>query len=73
MDLTDVYVDTRIGEDTAPPEGRFTSGPSLDGKGEYSLIPAEPQGEKPVLGPPDPAAFAQNEQVEPESPATPAS
>ena len=52
-----VYVDTRIGEDVVPLEGRFTSGPSLDGRGEYSIVPASPEGEKPVLGPPDPATF----------------
>src|SRR5918993_2526596 len=38
-----VFLDTRVG--TAEPlEGRFTAGPSLDGKSEFSLRMAEPQG-----------------------------
>jgi len=69
-----VYIDTRIGDDVAPLEGRFTSGPSLDGNSEFSIAEAEPQGEKPVLGPADPASFAQTEQIVPDqTPATPAS
>jgi Mn-containing catalase len=71
QDVNYIYVDTRIGDDAVPLEGRFTSGPSLDGKGEFTLVPAEPMGEKPVLGPPDPSAFAQNEQMNPDDPATP--
>jgi Mn-containing catalase len=67
-----VYFDNRIGEDVVPLEGRFTSGPSLDGKGEFSIQAAEPLGEKPVLGPPDPAGFAQTQQIEgAPDPATP--
>ncbi len=44
-------------------EGRFTDGPSLDGKGQFNARPAEPLGGKAQLGPPDPAAFAQKEQM----------
>ena len=43
-------------------EGRWTSGPSLDGKGEYSQRPAQPLGGVPTLAPPLPQAHAQNEQ-----------
>jgi Mn-containing catalase len=63
-----VFVDTRIGEDVAPLEGRFTSGPSLDGNGEFSVVPAAPEGEKPVLGPPDPATFPEEQQMDPATP-----
>jgi Mn-containing catalase len=74
LEFSYVFVDTRIGEDAAPLEGRFTSGPSLDGKGEYSVQPAAPVGEKPVLGPPDPSGFAQTQQMDPDAaPATPGS
>ncbi len=47
-----------------PPEGRWTSGPSLDGKGEYRVERLRPMGEEPQLAPPIPQAFAQREQVE---------
>ena len=63
QDVNYVYVDTRVGPDAAPLDGRFTTGPSLDGNGSFRLESAAPQGEKPVLGPADPGAFAQNEQT----------
>ena len=45
-----------------PPEGRWTSGPSLDGKGEYRVERLRPMGEEPRLAPPIPQAFAQWEE-----------
>jgi len=66
-----VFVDTRIGDLVENLEGRFTSGPSLDGQGEFSVVPAEPEGEKPVLGPPDPSTFPEQQQLDPAPPATP--
>jgi Mn-containing catalase len=48
---------------TPPPAGRWTSGPSLDGKGEFSVVQNEPMGEEPVLGPARPDSGAQNEQI----------
>lgn len=45
------------------PEGRFTSGPSLDGKGQFSLQPAQPYGQEPQLAPPIPEGYAQAEQM----------
>ena len=47
----------------AKPDGRFTSGPSLDGRGEFSRRSAEPRGEEPRLAPPNPAAFAETQQM----------
>jgi Mn-containing catalase len=47
-----------------PPEGRWTSGPSLDGKGEYTVMRLRPMGEEPQLAPPIPQAFAQVEQMQ---------
>lgn len=58
-----VYVDTRIGDDVKPLKGRYTKGPALDGKGEFSVVKAQPVGEKPVLNPPAPESFPQNEQL----------
>ena len=46
-----------------PPEGRWTQGPSLDGKGEYSIVQNQPMGQEPVLGPARPDSAAQSEQI----------
>jgi len=46
----------------APPEGRWSEGPSLDGMGEFTTVPAEPMGSEPVLAPPTPDSGAQGEQ-----------
>ena len=35
-----------------PDDARWTSGPSVDGKGEFTLVEAKPMGEEPELGPP---------------------
>lgn len=43
-------------------EGRWTSGPSLDGKGEYRQQVAQPVGGEPQLAPPVPQAHGQVEQ-----------
>ena len=49
-------------EGVPPPEGRWSQGPSLDGRGEFSLADAQPLGEEPVLAPPAPDSGAQVEQ-----------
>ncbi|MCU1289884.1 MAG: Mn-containing catalase [Acidobacteria bacterium] len=46
------------------PEGRFTKGQSLDGKGEFSVMQAAPLGQEPQLAPPMPQAYAQIEDLE---------
>ncbi len=48
---------------TPPPAGRFTHGPSLDGKGEFSVVQATPMGQEPILGPARPDSAAQLEQM----------
>lgn len=58
-----VFVDTRIGPDAAPLQGRFTEGSAFDGKGEFGIVAAAPVGEKPMLNPPSPDTFPQNEQM----------
>lgn len=44
-------------------EGRWSSGKSIDGKGEFTLEKAKPLGKEPNLGVPHPAGFAQKEQM----------
>lgn len=43
-------------------KGRWSEGESIDKKGDFTFVKATPHGQKPNLGNPDPAAFAQNEQ-----------
>jgi Mn-containing catalase len=46
-----------------PPQGRWTSGPSLDGKGTFTAEVARPHGQEPKLDPPRPGSGAQSEQM----------
>ncbi|QLF68949.1 manganese catalase family protein [Peteryoungia desertarenae] len=46
-----------------PPQGRWTEGQSIDGKGEFSSAPMEPLGQRPDLGRAKPHSGAQNEQL----------
>jgi Mn-containing catalase len=48
----------------APPEGRWSSGPSVDGRGEFTTRRLEPQGQEPNLGPAREGSGAQLEQME---------
>ncbi|OLP62389.1 catalase [Xaviernesmea oryzae] len=50
---------------SAPVAGRWSQGPSVDGKGEFTAAPMSPLGEKPMLGPAKPMSGAQNEQIQP--------
>ena len=45
------------------PDGRWTNGPSLDGKGQYSAMISEPMGGEPTLRPARPDGGAQAEQT----------
>jgi Mn-containing catalase len=49
--------------DGSIPDGRWTSGPSMDGKGEFSAVQSDPLGEKPVLAPARPDGGAQTGQM----------
>ncbi|WP_264050317.1 manganese catalase family protein [Methylobacterium flocculans] len=55
------FATTRDG--SAPPAGRWTSGPSLDGKGEFTVVQNEPMGDVPNLGPARPDSGAQTQQM----------
>jgi len=57
-----VFLSTAV-DGIAPPEGRWTNGPSLDGRSQFSLQRAVPQGQEPVLGPPRPDGYAQTQQM----------
>ena len=57
-----VYLTTAVNGANVP-EGRFTQGPSLDGKAEFSSEPARPHGQVPQLAPPVPEGYAQAEQM----------
>ncbi|MFT8245715.1 manganese catalase family protein [Roseomonas sp. BN140053] len=48
---------------TSPPEGRWTQGPSIDGKGTFSAVQNVPLGQVPVLGPAREGSGAQVEQI----------
>tara|TARA_R110002020_G_scaffold154714_2_gene334926 strand:- start:78270 stop:79139 length:870 start_codon:yes stop_codon:yes gene_type:complete len=56
------FISTHINGDSKA-KGRWSEGTSIDGKGEFTFEKAVPQGKKPNLGMPDPAAFAQKEQM----------
>ncbi|KQP38468.1 catalase [Methylobacterium sp. Leaf104] len=55
------FATTRDG--APPPAGRWTSGPSLDGKGTFTVVQNEPMGEVPDLGPARPDSGAQTQQM----------
>ncbi len=56
------YVNTYIGEQDQA-QGRWTNGPSIDGKGSFSQEKIRGLGDEPRLGPPHPLAHAQAEQM----------
>ncbi|GHF43858.1 Mn-containing catalase [Deinococcus metalli] len=45
------------------PTGRWTSGPSLDGRGEFTTMVNRPLGQEPVLAPPIPSGYAELQQM----------
>ncbi|SFH13408.1 manganese catalase family protein [Pontibacter chinhatensis] len=62
------FVSTKINDEDGAAErmksARWGNGPSMDGKGEFRVIPATPVGGLPKLAPPDPRGHAQQEQME---------
>lgn len=61
QDFSYVFVTTAM--DGSQPQGRFTSGRSMDGKGAFTAEQIQPMGEEPVLGPARPDSAAQSEQM----------
>src|SRR5215217_12564 len=62
-DLDYTFISTNVAKPTVPPDARWASGRSIDGKGEFRYEPAQPFGQEPQLGPPDVKGFAQHEQM----------
>ncbi|QNF35592.1 manganese catalase family protein [Adhaeribacter swui] len=62
QDFNYTFVSTNIADGTTP-EGRWTSGPSIDGKGQFTVQPIQPLGDEPQLAPPDPRGHAQTEEM----------
>ena len=63
QDFNYAFVCTHIDRMTET-DARWVQGKSIDGKGEFRAIPAEPIGGEPELGPPDPRGHAQVEQLD---------
>jgi Mn-containing catalase len=62
-DLDNSYNFYATAVDGSVPEGRWTSGPSLDGRAEFTVFQNQPMGEEPILGPARPDSGAQAEQI----------
>jgi len=58
----DDFFDTGL-QGSEAPEGRWTQGPSLDGKGSFSVFKNVPMDEVPVLGPARPDSAAETQQI----------
>jgi Mn-containing catalase len=56
------FFDTGLAGSEAP-SGRWTSGPSLDGRGDYSVFKNQPLGQAPNLGPARPDSAAEIQQI----------
>jgi Mn-containing catalase len=52
------YVFLQHSNATVPDDARWTSGPSIDGNGEFTLQKAKPLGKEPQLAPPPPQAHS---------------
>ena len=62
-DVSYAFLTTTVDGGTAP-EGRWSQGASIDGRGEFRMEPARPMGEEPVLSSPPPESYAQRQQIE---------
>ena len=56
------FLSTSTTDGPPPPEGRWSSGPSLDGRGEFHTEIAKPLGGEPLLSKPTPEAYGQRGQ-----------
>ena len=63
QDVSYTFMSTAI-DGIAPPTGRWTDGPSLDGKGQFSVERMRPRGQEPKLAPPRPDGYAQTQQMQ---------
>ncbi|UOQ74258.1 manganese catalase family protein [Hymenobacter cellulosilyticus] len=64
QDFNYAFVSTYINSgDGSTPAGRWTEGQSIDGKGQFHILKAQPLGGEPKLAPPVPEGHAQTEQM----------
>ncbi|TPL46249.1 catalase [Mesorhizobium sp. B2-4-2] len=61
-DLSYAFVNCFV-DGVPPPEGRWSSGKSIDGNGEFTTVAGQPMGEEPMLGSPRVDSGAQSEQI----------
>jgi Mn-containing catalase len=59
-----LFMGTHIDPNAPIPQGRWSQGMSLDGKGQFSAGRAMPMGQEPILAPPRPDGFAQTQQMQ---------
>jgi len=59
-----LFLGTHIDPNAPIPQGRWSQGMSMDGKGQFSAGRAMPMGQEPVLAPPRPDGFAQSQQMQ---------
>lgn len=62
QDFSYLFLGTDVNQ-APPPAGRFSQGPSMDGKGTFQASQNQPLGEEPVLGPARHDSGAQREQM----------
>ncbi len=62
QEVSYTFLSTGI-EGVEPPQGRWSSGPSLDGRGEFTTRINTPLGQEPQLAPPIPEAYAEAQQL----------
>jgi Mn-containing catalase len=60
-DFSYVYLNHFV-DGVPPPQGRWTEGPSIDGRGKFSLGDTQPLGPEPKLAQPEPDGGSQAEQ-----------
>lgn len=58
------FISTNIADGDSQQGQRWSSGTSIDGKGQFTFDKAVPHGQEPKLGKPAPEGHAQNEQME---------
>lgn len=63
QDLNYTFLTFGATDDVPRPEGRWSEGPSIDGKGEFKTERMKARGQKPDLGFASPKSAAQKEQV----------
>ncbi len=58
------FISTNLADRESQKGQRWSSGTSIDGKGQFKFEKAQPYGQEPKLGKPAPEGHAQNEQME---------